>query len=409
MQDQSAWRQPTALQYLQQITPSSCRFARRATSILFLIDGTTFGIWAGHIPTFKQQFLISDGRLSIALFALVVGSLVSMPVAGHLSARWGSQRVATAGAIGYCLALILLSVAPTFWLFVASALVFGLARGSMVVSINVQAVLVEQGYARPLMSSFQAFWSVGGLCGAGLTSITLKRGFGVSQSMPVEGILLFCVSLFACRYLLQEETTAEESETLVFQLPHGVLLWLGILAFLGLFGEGVMADWSAVYLKSSVGVSVSFAALGYATYSIAMAIGRFSGDWIVQHLGSVATLKGSGFFTAIGLALALGMHAWIPALAGFTIVGFGLSNAMPILFGTAGRTSESAPGAGIASVTTLGYLGFLVGPPVIGWLSELVGLRMALGLVILFGIAIAVLAKRVFQQNGLASSRPVPS
>lgn len=394
--ESDAWRQ-TAPGEIQEIALSTPRFGRWATSTLFLVDGTAFGIWAGHIPTFKQQFAISDGKLSIALFALVVGSLVSMPVAGHLSAYKGSRFVAANSIVGYCLALMLLSFAPTFWLFVACALLFGIARGGVDVSINAQAVLVERTYAQPIMSSFQACWSIGGLCGAGLASITLRHGFRAAQSLPVEGALLLCVSAFVCRYLLQERRAVEAAPK--FRLPKGALLWLGLLAFLALFGEGVMADWSAVYLKSSIGVSGSLAALGYAVYSIAMAVGRLSGDWIVRSMGNLSTLQKSGAVAAAGLALALGMHAWFPALVGFTIVGLGLSNAVPILFGAAGRVSESGPAVGIASVTTLGYLGFLAGPPVIGWLSELIGLRIALGLVILFGIAITILSKRALQKG----------
>lgn len=375
---------------------SSLRFARWAASTLFLIDGIAFGIWAGHIPTFKQRFVLSDGRLSIALLALVVGSLVSMPLAGHLSAYKGSRFVAAYCIAGYCMALVLLPYAPTFWLFVVCALLFGAAKGAVDVSINAQAVLIERDYARPIMSSFQGFWSTGGLCGAGLTSITLKHGFRPAQSLPVEGICLLCTSSFACMYLLREKKTAVGIP--LFRWPRGVLLWLGLLAFLGLFGEGVMADWSAVYLNSSIGVSAALAALGYTAYSIAMAVGRFSGDWVVHRLGNISTLEGSGIVTAIGLALTLAVHAWGPALVGFMIAGFGLSNAMPILFGAGGRASESRPSIGIASVTTLGYLGFLAGPPVIGWLSELVGLRTALGLVVLFGIAITVLSKCVLQE-----------
>ncbi len=392
MRNDSNDPQQATLGNVHEVTLPPPRLARWATSALFLIDGTAFGIWAGHIPTFKQQFAISDGRLSIALFALVIGSLISMPVAGHLSARKGSRIVAVSSIVGYCLALVLLPFAPTFWLFVACALVFGFMRGGVDVPINVQAVIVEKAYAQPIMSSFQAFWSIGGLCGAGLASITLRHGFRAAQSLPVEGILLLCVSASACRYLLQERKAVEAVP--MFRRPQGALLWVGLLAFLALFGEGVMADWSAVYLKSSIAVSASLAALGYAVYSIAMAVGRLSGDWIVHHVGNVSTLQRSGVLTAVGLALALGVHALIPALVGFTIVGLGLSNAIPILFGAAGRASESGPGVGIASVTTLGYLGFLLGPPVIGWLSELIGLRTALGLVIVCGIAISTLSKR---------------
>ncbi len=407
MQNESHDRLQATLGEVHEIALSPPRPARSATSTLFLIDGTAFGIWAGHIPTFKQQFAISDGRLSIALFALVVGSLISMPVAGHMSARKGSRIVVASSTVGYCLALMLLPFAPTFWLFVACALVFGVMRGGVDVSINAQAVVVERAYAQPIMSSFQAFWSIGGLCGAGLASITLRHGFRAAQSLPVAGILLLCVSASACRRLLREQKAVEAVP--IFRRPQGALLWLGLLAFLALFGEGVMADWSAVYLKSSIDVSGSLAALGYAVYSIAMAAGRLSGDWIVHHVGNISTLQRSGVLMAAGLALALGVHAWIPALVGFTIVGLGLSNAVPILFGAAGRASESGPGVGIASVTTLGYLGFLLGPPVIGWFSELTGLRTALGLVILFGIAISILSKRALQQNERTGLSPIRS
>jgi MFS family permease len=371
--------------------------ARIALSALFLVDGTAFGIWAGHIPVFKQLLSISDGTLSIALFALVIGSLLSMPVAGHMCARKGSNRVAAVNIGAYCLALALLPLAPSFLMFVASALFFGVARGGVDVAINAQAVTLEHAYARPIMASFQAFWSIGGLCGAGLTSLTLRLEFTAKHSLPVEGILLLCLSTYSSRFLIQEGPTVDE--TPILSWPTSALLGLGLLAFLALFGEGVMADWSALYLKNSVGVSGSLAAVGYAIYSIAMALGRLCGDWIAQRMASVSILEWSGALTAAGLSLALGIHSCPAALIGFTIVGFGLSNAVPILWGAAAKVSRVGPGAGIAAVTTQGYLGFLIGPPIIGWLSDLVGLRSAMTLVVVLGVAIAILSRHVLPRK----------
>jgi MFS family permease len=358
--------------------------------MLFFVDGMTFGTWAALIPSFQQKFSLSEGQLSWVLLALVAGALISMSVTGHVIARRGSRSVAFRAALAFCAALCLLASAPSYATLIAAALLFGALKGAVDVSINSQAITVENAIGKPIMSSFQAFWSFGGLTAAFLLSTAMNRGFPATPLMLAMAALLLVLTLSTFRRLLPDRSQLRD-EPRGFSWPNSKLLRLGGLAFLALFSEGVLLDWSAVYVRNVANVSVAVAPMAFAAFALSMAAGRFAGDRVVARFGPIGVLRFSGGLMALGVGIAVLVPSWSAVLIGFTTVGFGIANLVPILFGAAGRAHHGGAGPGLATVTTLGYLGFLSGPPVIGALAAFAGLPLAFVIVVAFGTIIGTL------------------
>jgi MFS family permease len=360
--------------------------ARRATATLFLVDGMTFGTWAALIPSFQHKFGLSAGELSWVLFGLVLGALISMPLTGQLVARVGSRSVASRAAFIFCATLLLLALAPGYATLIAAATLFGAAKGAVDVSINAQAIAVENALRKPINSSFQAFWSVGGLGVAFLLSVAMNRGFSPKILMLVMVLFLSLLAVTTVGRLLRDGPRSETPSG--FSWPDPKLLRLGGLAFLALFSEGVLLDWSAVYARDVAKVSVAAAPLAFAAFAFCMAAGRFFGDLLISRLGRVPVLRLSGGLMALGVSGAALFQTWPAVLLGFATVGLGIANLVPILFSVAGRIRKDSPGPGLATVTTLGYFGFLSGPPVIGSLAAYAGLPLAFATVLIFGVVI---------------------
>src|SRR6516162_3579345 len=318
----------------RRFSPQAIQSARAATCAIFFADGLGFGVWAGHIPVFKQEFHLGDAQLSVALFAVALGAIFAMPIVGQMLMRLGSRALTGLCASLYAMMIAGLALVPSYPLFVLASALFGACKGSLDLSINAQAVGVESAYGRPIMSSFQAAWSVGGLAGAALAAAALRSGFVAEQNLAAAAALILAITFLSVRHLIPEKATGQAKS---FVWPDKALIRLAAFTFLALFSEGIMADWSGVYLRTVIGVQTSTAALGFAAYSFAMAAGRFLGDRLFSALGPMLLLRFSGLSAAAGLALALLIRTPEVVIAGFILVGFGLSNLVPILFGSAGR------------------------------------------------------------------------
>jgi MFS family permease len=356
--------------------------------MLLFVDGVIFGTWAALIPSFQQKFGLSAVKLSWVLFGVALGALISMPFTGHVVARQGSRTMAFWAALGFCVALPLLGFAPTYPVLMAAAIFFGMAKGALDVSINAQAITVENAIKRPIMSSFQGFWSLGGLGAAFVLSLILNHGVGVSFLMLAIAFFLSLLVLSSLGRLLPEDPIRQIASP-GFSWPDSRLLRLGGLAFLALFSEGVLLDWSAVYARNVARVSVAIAPLAFASFALCMAAGRFLGDLLIARLGPIEVLRFGAILIALGVGTPVVIPQWPAVLIGFAIVGFGIANLVPILFGVAGRAHKSGAGPGLATVTTLGWLGFLSGPPVIGFMAALAGLPSAFIIVVVFATIIA--------------------
>jgi fucose permease len=365
---------------------------RRAVLAMFAVDGFGFGAWAAHLPAFKTSLGLSDGGLSVPLFAMVAGSLVAMPMAGRLISWQGSRGVVLAAACLYCSILPLIALsAGSGWgmaLFTLAALAFGAAKGALDVSANAQAVAAERDGPRPIVSSCHGCWSLGSLLGAGTAALALRLAFPATLTMFAAGVVLLGVTLWSAGGLRTGDRVESGSGPQASLWPTGRLVPLGVLAFLALFCEGAVSDWSAVYLAGPVGVTPASAALGFTVYMTAMTLARFAGDRLVATFGPAGLLRAGGLLVAVGLGGALAFRTFPAALVGFGLVGMGLANAVPVIFRSAGKEHDS--GGAIAAVSTVGYLGFLAGPPMIGVLSEALGLPLALMGVVAFGLTVSL-------------------
>lgn len=376
---------------------------RVAVSTLFFVNGFTYGTWVAHLPVLKARLALGDGALGIALLSAAVASIVSLPLAGAWIARRGSRGICIAASLAAIPTLALPYVAPTFATLLAATFVLGAAYSAMDVSMNAQAVVVERGVARPIMSSFHGVFSLGGLAGSFVTAALLAAGGGAVHNTVIVATIsetvLFVAVAFLAGDAISRASDGSRAAARGQRKPRRALFarvgLLGALAFSGLVGEGAMADWSAIYVHTSLGTSVATAATAFGAFSFAMALGRFAGDAIVARLGRRPTLAAGAVVATCALVVALVVPAVWASFAGFACVGLGLANVIPVTFSIAGRMRGLEAGVGLAGVSTVGYAGFLVGPPLIGFVSDAVGLRLALGLVALGIAAIALLARRI--------------
>jgi HAD superfamily hydrolase (TIGR01509 family) len=369
------------------------RPTRIALTLVFLADGVMVGSWAARIPAIQDRTDLTSSELGLALFAMSLGALVSMPLAGWLDERVGSSRIAVAGLLGGGAALWLASLAGGLGGLAAALFAFGASFGAINVSANAQGLALERGYGRSIFSSFHAAFSAGGLVGAGLGGLAAAAGVGPRAHFATVGLALAAVALVAGRRLLPRAASAGPPAPVLVRPPRALLV-LGAAAFFTLLAEGAAVDWSAVYLDGSLGATAGVAALGYTAFSLAMVASRLAGDRLNERLGPAALARNGAVLAAAGLAFALVLGTTPAALAGFAAMGAGLGVVVPVLFRAGGSTPGVAPGVGIAAVSTVGWLGFLAGPPAIGIAADLVGLRTALGLVVAASALAAVLSWR---------------
>ena len=367
--------------------------ARRATSAMFLICGTATSSWAPMVPFAKERLGLDEGALGFILLALGGGSTVAMPLAGMAIHYWGSRRVVVCTALGMCAALPFLAVASSPLLLALVLFAFGAALGAMDVAMNAQAIAVQHAMARPIMSSFHALFSVGGIAGAALVSLLLRSGITLLTGVTMIAMAMVVLAVVEQRHLVKDMGSAEGTTFTI--VPKAAVLLLGALCFLSFLGEGAVLDWSAVFLREQRQVDVSLAGMGYAAFSVAMTICRFTGDAVTHRFGPRPVLRVGGALACAGfLAVAL-LPSTLAALAGFVLVGIGASNLVPVLFSGAGRVPGVPPGIALATVTTIAYIGLLLGPALIGFVADATSLQVAFVLVAaMFGV-VAMAAARV--------------
>jgi predicted MFS family arabinose efflux permease len=368
--------------------------ARLAVMTAFFINGALFANWVSRIPTIQTQLNMSEGTLGLVLLGLSVGVICALTLAGGLITRFGSRTVTFIGGLSIAAVLPLLALMPTSYSLAAILFLFGATMSLMDVAMNTQASAVEKLAERPMMSSFHATFSIGGLVGAlvgvGMVAAGLSPlvHFSIVSSV---GVLLI---LWAQRDLLMLPEEGNSHST-VFQLPPPALWGLGAIAFCSAIGEGAMADWGGVYMEGVVGATSTIAALGYAAFSLTMTAGRLAGDRLVSRYAPSLLVRGGGLLAGVGLVLAI-VFPWVPTtLLGFALVGAGLSIAIPLVFSAAGHVPDLPPGTGIAGVATIGYAGFLAGPPVIGLVAEATSLQVGLGIVALLAFTLVLTGRAI--------------
>ncbi|MFC4536013.1 MFS transporter [Sphaerisporangium dianthi] len=391
---------------------AALRRSRLGVRLAFLIPGMAIGVWTSRIPALKEGLGLGDGQLSLALLAIAAGALAGMQVVGRLVDRFGGARVTVPLAFAQAAVLPLPALMPSLASLAASLALFGAVHGMLDVAMNACAVEVERQWERPLMSSFHAVFSIGGFLGAALGGLSAHAGIGPAAAFAAVGVLLTALAVLTARRLpggAPRPGTRPRPQSAADAPPGagpdtgesgpggrlGGVLLLGLLGFCCMIGEGASADWGSVYLREDLGSSPGFAAAAYAAFSIAMTAGRLAGDRLAARFGPVALVRCCGTLAGAGLASALLIGHPLAGVIGFGCFGAGLSCIVPQVFSAAGNRDPARAGQALARVASLGYLGFLTGPVLIGAASELLDLPRALAIPALLALFVALAAPAV--------------
>jgi MFS family permease len=353
---------------------------------VFAADGVGFASWATRIPDIQDRLNLSESQLSLALLALTGGAFVTMPLTGWLVARAGSRNAVVVCGLVFFAGLPLLPLAPNLVVLAALAAVFGAGFGGLNVTMNAHAVALERLAGRPILSSFHAGFSAGGLVGAAGSALAARAGVDARLQLALVALGGLAVIVVCARPLQIDGPVAPPPRSLA--RPQKALLAIGGICFACLLAEGATADWSAVYLHRTLGASQAVAATAYLAFSAAMTTGRLIGDRLTSRLGTVRLARLDGALAAGGIGLALAIPHPATAVLGFALLGLGLSTIVPLTYRAGAAALPHNPALGVAVAATLGWLGLLAGPPVIGFLAGLTGLRPALVVVLVLVAAI---------------------
>ena len=375
--------------YKRQLTP---RASLAAISTFFLTLGLSFATWASRIPDIAQKLELGPAALGTVLLALPAGSLTSLLPAGWLVSRLGSRPVTVYSQAVLVGLLPLLALAPTAYVLAGVLFLFGFFNDFVNIGINTQVVQHEARFSRTVMSFCHGMFSVGTFAGAAIGGLALWLNLSILLHFVIAtGLVLVLLLLFQGN-LIRHDAPSHDPDTPLLAWPDGPLLLLGLIALCCMLAEGAMADWSSLYYRQQGG---RIAAVGYGAFTLTMAAGRLVGDRLTTRLGSRKLLLFNGLGIGTGILVAMLLPTPWPILLGFMLVGFGVATVVPLVYSAAGRSTSMSAGMALAAVSTVGYTGFLMGPPLIGYLAEAVTLRWAWGLVAVLGYAIVLLSRRV--------------
>jgi MFS family permease len=367
---------------------------RIAIASFYFCMGFSFASWASRIPDIKTKLHLSEAELGTVLLALPIGQLITMPISGRLVTKYGSRTILSFAILLYAIELTNIGWASQMWQLALALFVFGIVGNMSNISVNTQGVLAEKIYGRPIMTSFHGVWSIAGFSGAMVGLLMMNLKLTPHQHFFIVAALVFITVLIARKYLIPG-TSAPAEKKKFFSKPDKVLVQLGIIAFCSMSAEGAMFDWSGVYFKEVVAAPHSLIIMGYATFMIMMATGRFFGDRIIARIGRKRMLQISGILVLTGLMISVIFPHLITATLGFLIVGLGVSSVIPAVYSAAARSSKIAPGMALAGVSSIGFLGFLLGPPLIGYIAQLASLRFSFAVVALFGLCITIMVTKL--------------
>jgi MFS family permease len=371
------------------------RQVRIAVSLFFFCQGLSFASWASRIPDIKTALHLSEAGLGSILLALPMGQLVTMPFSGRAVTRFGSKNVLRIAICGYAFALTTIGLAEKDWQLMLALFSFGVFGNLCNISVNTQGVYAEAMYERPIMASFHGVWSTAGFSGALISSLMMKLVISPYTHFCIIAGLVILLMLVFNKYLLLTPVNKAAASFKKIKMPHGSLLLLGVTAFCCLSAEGCMFDWSGVYFKEVVKAEGSWVSLGYASFMIMMATGRFMGDRLAQRYSRKKMVQLSGVLIFTGMLIAVLFPTLIPATIGFMITGLGVSSIIPMLYSTAAKIKTVSSGIAISTVSGVGFLGFLMGPPLIGYIAALSGLQYSFALIAVLGLGISFLINRI--------------
>ncbi|WP_210518986.1 MFS transporter [Hymenobacter terricola] len=375
----------------------SPRRARVAIALFFFVSGFGFATWASRIPIIQHRLGLNEAQLGAVLLALPAGLMLTLPVTGRLLQRFSSRQVMLAGAVLYNLALSLLGLAAHPWQLAGLLFCFGCSRNLLNLSVNAQSVGLQARYSRSIIATFHGIWSVAGFAAAGLGALLIRAEVTTTTHLVAVSVGLTALALaFFPGTLALPPAPAARS---FFSWPDKTVLKYGLITFASMACEGTFYDWSGVYFTEAVHAPKAQAAVGFTLYMVAMTTGRFLGDWLVGRFGIKPILQTSGLLMSTGLLLAAAFPTPLAAGLGFVLGGLGVSCVVPLVFSLVGRANPLGAGAAIASVSTVSYFGFLMVPPLVGFVAKAASLRWSFALVAVLGGLVVWLVPKL-QEEG---------
>lgn len=370
---------------------------RKAVALTYFSMGLVFASWASRIPDIKTALHLNDGMFGSILFALPVAQFIMMTFSGKLVTHFGSRKVLLVALPLYAFCLTNIGLVKAGWQLAIALFMFGLSGNLCNISINTQGVSAEKLYQRPIMSSFHGGWSLAGFTGAliGLAMINLKvvPYFHFVTVIGIVGIII----VLNQNYLIKGKPAInpDEPKRKFFNKPDLALVQLGVIGFCSMASEGAMFDWSGVYFKDVVHAPASLVILGYTSFMIMMASGRFLADFVTSKIGRKRLLQICGVMISTGLYTAVFFPFIVTSTIAFMMVGLGVSSIVPSVYSAAGRHSRIPPGIALATVSSVSFLGFLMGPPLIGYISQAAGLRYSFAVIGIFGLGISLTVSKI--------------
>ncbi|HTE00380.1 MAG TPA: MFS transporter [Mucilaginibacter sp.] len=372
---------------------------RISVGAMFFMAGLCFASWASRIPTIQQSLHLSDAGLGGVLLAIPTGLMCSLPFTGWIITKIGSRKLLIISIVSYAFLLVGLGAAQNIFQLVGCLWVFGFAGNSANIAVNTQAVATEKLYEKPIMASFHGIWSVAGFTGAGIGIFMIGKKIIPFEHFIVILVLIIIGVIVTSRQLKDDSSKADEREIVVLSIRDRLklmvpLLKLGVIAFCSMICEGTMFDWSGVYFKKVIQAENGWIGAGYFAFMCTMAMGRFVADWFAGKFGLKRTLQISGLLTASGLLVSVIFPYLLPGILGFMMVGAGVSSVVPMIYSSAGKTTNMSAGVALTAVSTIGFSGFLIGPPVIGFIAGIATLRASFLLIACMGLSVAVVSSK---------------
>ncbi len=373
----------------------SNRQIRIAVSVFFFSQGLCFSSWASRIPDIKTSLQLTDAALGSLLLAVPAGQLTAMPFSGKLVTHFGSKKVLRICLVLYAICLTNMGLATQPWHLGLALYLFGVCGNMCNISVNTQALAAEKLYGRPIMTSFHGAWSSAGVIGAGIGWLMMGQHVSPYMHFWIIAFLVFAAIIISQRFLQGGRSSIRPEKKGFFSKPNGVLVQLGIIGFCSMASEGAMFEWSGVYFQQVVNAPKSMIVLGYISFMVMMATGRFVGDKLILKYGRKKMLRISGILISTGLFISVLFPYLITAALGFLIVGLGVSSIVPMVYSSAGKIPNIPPGIALASVSSISFLGFLMGPPLIGYIAEISSLRYSFAAIGLLGFGIAIMVSKL--------------
>ncbi len=366
---------------------------RIANIVFFFLSGFGYSSWASRIPSMQSKLHLNEAQLGAVLLALPIGLMLTMPLTGRLLARFNSRRILLIGVLIFNVMLGLVGFSNETWQLAAILFCFGCARNLFNISLNAQAVGVQAKFHRSIMTTFHGIWSLAGFAGAGLGYLMVSHNVYTSYHLLAVSIAMTVVTALAWPDLLHDKPIQQTEKRPWFNLPDKHLLNFSFICFASMSCENAMYDWSGIYFRKAVGASKAEATAAFAIYMVAMTTGRFAGDKIVGRFGIKPLLRMSGVLISIGLFVAALFPYPFIAGAGFICVGLGVSCIVPLVFSMAGQSKKMSSGPALAAISTVGYLGFLLVPPLVGFVAQASSLRWSFGIIGILGCVIVWLVR----------------